>query len=262
MTNNQNQHTNDVMAKESPDNDQIAVEVKHLKKSFKKNDVLKDINLELKKLENFVILGKSGIGKSVLTKCIVRLIEPDSGTIRVMGKDIISMDYAELNDARAEIGYLFQGGALYDSMTVRDNLAFPVRRRLIGKNPREVQQLVMEALEYVGLTEAVNKMPSELSGGMKKRIGLARTLILKPKVILYDEPTTGLDPVTSGEISELILEIREKTKTSSIIITHDMKCAKITSDRMCVLQDGQLNSVGTYNELENSDDPDIRAYFH
>ena len=208
------------------------IEVQNLYKSFGGKEVLKGISLHLKEGENLGILGKSGVGKSVLTKCIVRLIEPDYGEIKVLGKDIIRMKESELNEIRKEIGYLFQGGALYDSMSVRENLEFPIRRTQMASRRQEINERVEQSLRSVGLLDAIDKMPSELSGGMKKRVGLARALILRPKVILYDEPTTGLDSVTSGEISELILKVQEEYKASSIIITHDMKCAKIATDRI------------------------------
>ena len=217
--------------------------------------------MQLHKGENIAILGKSGTGKSVLTKCIVRLIESDSGTIHVLGENITRIEPGNIDEIRKRIGYLFQGGALYDSMTVKENLEFPVRRTQLSKNKSEVDDMVDEALENVGLLDVKNKMPAELSGGMKKRIGLARTLILKPEIILYDEPTTGLDPVTSGEISELIIRIREKYGTSSIIVTHDMKCAKITADKLKLLKEGKFYAEGTYDELSKSDDREVGAYF-
>ncbi len=237
------------------------IEIKDLKKGFGEKKVLTGLNLTLKRGENLGILGKSGTGKSVLTKCIVRLIEPDSGSIQVLGENILSLNSEELNEIRKKIGYLFQSGALYDSMTVRENLEFPIRRTQIADSKSEVKDMVEEALDNVGLLEAIDKMPSELSGGMRKRIGLARTLILKPEIILYDEPTTGLDPVTSGEISDLMVDIQEKYKTSAIIITHDMKCAKITTDRLVLLKEGAFYKEGTFDELSESTDTEIRDYF-
>lgn len=237
------------------------IEIKHLRKSFGKNDVLTDINMELHRGENIAVLGKSGTGKSVMIKCIVRLIEADAGEISVKGQNITELDIESLNEMRKKVGYLFQGGALYDSMTVRENLEFPVRRTQMFRNKAEMKDLVEEALDHVGLLDAINKMPSELSGGMKKRIGLARTLILKPEIILYDEPTTGLDPVTSGEISELIVHVREKYNTSSIIITHDMKCARMTADKLKLMADGKFYVEGTFQELSESDDKNVSAYF-
>ncbi len=237
------------------------IEIKHLKKSFGKNEVLSDISLDLHRGENLAVLGKSGTGKSVMTKCIVRLIEADRGEIRVLGKNISELNSDDLDEMRKKVGYLFQGGALYDSMTVRENLEFPVRRTQVYKNKSEVKDLVEEALEHVGLPDTINKMPAELSGGMKKRIGLARTLILRPEIILYDEPTTGLDPVTSEEISELILYVREKYNTSSIIITHDMKCARMTADKLKLMANGKFYAEGTFHELSGSADREVRAYF-
>ncbi|MEZ7865867.1 MAG: ATP-binding cassette domain-containing protein [Paludibacteraceae bacterium] len=237
------------------------IEVKDLYKAFGENVILNGVGFHLSKGENLGILGKSGSGKSVLTKCIVRLIEPDFGEIKVLGKDILKMSLNELNEIRKDIGYLFQGGALYDSMNVRENLEFPIRRTQMASNKHEVNERVEQALRSVGLLDAINKMPTELSGGMKKRIGLARALILRPKVILYDEPTTGLDSVTSGEISELILKVQEEYNASSIIITHDMKCAKIATDKIKILENGTFLTEGTYDELSKSTDRQIRAFF-
>lgn len=235
--------------------------VKELYKSFGNKEILKGVNLHLKEGENLGILGKSGMGKSVLTKCIVRLIEPDAGHINVLGEDILNMPNNKLDKIRTHIGYLFQGGALYDSMSIRENLAFPIRRTLMHKDKHETEGTIEQALRSVGLLDAINKMPSELSGGMKKRVGLARALILRPKVILYDEPTTGLDAVTSGEISELMLKVREDYQASSIIITHDMKCAKITTSRILILEEGQFLAEGTYDELSRSKNKKINAFF-
>ncbi|WP_321287361.1 ATP-binding cassette domain-containing protein [uncultured Sunxiuqinia sp.] len=238
------------------------IEIKNLKKAFGKKDVLNGVSMVLPRGKNIAILGESGTGKSVMAKCIVRLIEPDFGEICVLGKDILSVEDDELDEMRKKVGYLFQGGALYDSMTVKENLEFPIRRTQESKNKKEVAEMVEDALESVGLEDAINKMPAELSGGMKKRIGLARTLILKPEIILYDEPTTGLDPVTSGEISELILSVQEKYNTSSIIITHDIKCARITSsEKLKLMMDGRFYVEGTFKELSESDDKKVSSYF-
>lgn len=238
------------------------IEIKDLKKSFEELDVLKGLSLDLKRGENLALLGKSGSGKSVLIKCIVQLIKADSGTIKVLNRDLNEMNKYEVDELRQKVGYLFQGGALYDSMSVRENLEFPVRRTQKKKNKKEMDKMVMEVLDSVGLTETVDKMPAELSGGMKKRIGLARTLILKPEIILYDEPTTGLDPVTSGEIGELMLRIQKKYNTSSIIVTHDMKCVKMTSNKIKLLMDGKFYAEGTFDELSKSDDDNIKGYFN
>jgi len=240
---------------------EIVVQIEHLKKSFNGNSVLKDINMILSKGENVVILGKSGIGKSVLIKCIIGLIYPDSGSLKVFNEEITEMSPKELNTLRTKVGFIFQGNALYDSMTVKENLEFPLRRNKTLKDPHIIEGLVIEALENVGLIDAIDKMPSELSGGMKKRIGLARTLILKPEIILYDEPTTGLDPLTSREISSLILKIQDKYKTSSIIISHDLNCAKITSNRMLILHEGVIRAEGKFDELKNSNDDWVGSYF-
>ncbi len=242
-------------------NDEKVITVDNLYKSFGDNDVLKGFNLDLKKGENLVVLGKSGSGKSVLIKCMVGLLYPDAGEVAVLGENIPKLDQDALDHIRVRIGFLFQSSALYDSMTVRENLEFPLRRHWINKSKEDVNDLVLEALKNVGLEDAVDKMPSELSGGMRKRIGLARTLILKPEIMLYDEPTTGLDPITSREISKLIVEIQHTYQTSSIIITHDMACAKIVANRMIILVEGVCYAIGTYHDLEQSQDPKIRPFF-
>jgi len=240
---------------------EVVIKIEHLKKSFGSNHVLDDINMELHKGENLVVLGRSGQGKSVAIKCIVGLLQPDGGSLKVFGEEVTSLNEQQLKDLRVRIGFLFQSGALYDSMTVRENLEFPITRvRKINKQS-ELDAAVKEVLEGVGLPDAIDKMPSDLSGGMKKRIGLARTLILKPEIMLYDEPTTGLDPITSREISKLILEMQKKYQTSSIIITHDMECARITSDRILVLNDGKFIAEGTYDELQDSKDELVRSFF-
>ena len=238
------------------------IEIKGLYKSFgKDNDILKGVDLIVNKGENLVVLGKSGSGKSVTIKCLVGLVTSDKGEIKVFDTDITTLDNNQLNAIRVRIGFLFQNSALYDSMTVRENLAFPLKRHLKKLNAKEVEDAIIEALDSVGLEEAIDKMPAELSGGMRKRIGLARTLILKPEIILYDEPTTGLDTITSREISELILGIQKKNKTTSIIITHDMACAKLTGDRLVILKDGIIVAEGTYEELEKSEDDWERSFF-
>jgi phospholipid/cholesterol/gamma-HCH transport system ATP-binding protein len=238
------------------------VEIKGLYKSFgEHNDVLKGVDLTLEKGENLVVLGRSGSGKSITIKCLVGLEFPDKGDIKVLGTDISTADENELNAVRVRIGFLFQNSALYDSMTVRQNLEFPLRRHSNELTANETDNLVLETLESVGLAEAIDKMPSELSGGMRKRIGLARTLILKPEIILYDEPTTGLDPITSREISELIMAMQKKYKTSSIIITHDMACAKLTADRLVILNDGKIGAAGSYDQLAQSKEEWVRSFF-
>ena len=240
---------------------EVVVNIAHLKKSFNDTTVLKDATIQLRKGENLVILGKSGSGKSVLIKCIVGLIHPDEGKVEVLGKNVPDLRLSELNEIRKQVGFLFQSAALYDSMTVRENLEFPLRNSKI-ESKEKMESMVKEALENVGLAASIDKMPSELSGGMRKRLGLARTLILNPQIMLYDEPTTGLDPITSKEISELILDMQKKYKTSSIIITHDMECAKITANRILVLKEGKFVAEGTYEELEKSTDEWIRSFFY
>jgi len=238
----------------------IVVEIEHLQKSFDNNQVLKDINLKIEKGENLVVFGKSGSGKSVLIKCLVGLIQPDDGSINLLGKSISGIEDKELTVLRKKIGFLFQSGALYDSMTVRENLEFPLRDSTsISKEEKE--KLVIEALENVGLKDAIDKMPSELSGGMRKRVGLARTLILKPEIILYDEPTTGLDPITSREISKLILDVQTKYNAASIIITHDVECARLTANRMIIIRDGISYAEGTFKELSESKDEWVHSFF-
>jgi phospholipid/cholesterol/gamma-HCH transport system ATP-binding protein len=242
--------------------EEVIIEIKDLNKKFGDNIVLDHFNLNLLKGENLVIMGKSGSGKSVLIKCIVGLITPDSGKITVMGNDITNISHKFLNTIRSDIGFLFQGGALYDSMTVRENLEFPLRRHK-DKFGEEINidELVERALSDVGLLHAIDLMPDELSGGMKKRIALARALILKPKIILYDEPTSGLDPITANEIIELMKSIQKRYETTSIIITHDGDCAKSISNRVVLLIDGRNYFDGKYEELEKADDTRVRAFF-
>lgn len=238
------------------------IEIKELRKSFGDNIVLNGFNMNLYEGENLVIMGKSGSGKSVMIKCLIGLEEPDSGSITVMGKNINQLEQAELDELRTEIGFLFQGSALYDSMSVRENLEFPLRRHTKKFGIIEdTTPMVMEALENVGLAHAIDLMPSELSGGMKRRIALARTLILQPKIILYDEPTTGLDPITSKEIILLMMSIQKKYNTSSIIITHDVDCARVIANRMILLIDSINYAEGTFETLSTSQDPKIKAFF-
>jgi phospholipid/cholesterol/gamma-HCH transport system ATP-binding protein len=237
------------------------IEIANLQMSFGKQIVLKDISLDLYKRENLVVLGKSGSGKSVLIKCIVRLLMPDQGKINVLGQDVLTLDDKELTELRKKIGFLFQSAALYDSMTVKQNLEFPLRRIKKRIPENELNKKIEEALENVGLIEALHKMPSQLSGGMRKRIGLARTIIIDPVIMLYDEPTTGLDPITSAEISSLIMEVKEKYHTSSIIITHDIACARTTADRIIMIKDGEVFAEGTFKELEKSKDEFVSSFF-
>jgi phospholipid/cholesterol/gamma-HCH transport system ATP-binding protein len=228
---------------------------------FNGQSVLNDISLRLFSGENLVVLGKSGCGKSVLIKCIVRLLIPDSGTITVFGKNLDSLDRKGLDETRKKTGFLFQGGALYDSMTVKQNLEFPLRRIRKNLNEKEIAGKVAEVLENVGLSDTINKMPSQLSGGMRKRISLARTIIIDPLIMLYDEPTTGLDPTTTDEISSLINDVKKKYKTSSLIITHDIECARITGDRIIMINEGEVHAEGSLDDFENSDDPLIKSFF-
>ena len=243
-------------------NNKTIIEIKNLKKSYGDNQVLDGFNMRLVEGENLVIMGKSGSGKSVMIKCLIGLEEPDSGSIVVMGKDISTLEREELDELRTEVGFLFQGSALYDSMTVRENLEFPLRRHTKKFGViKDMTPLVMEALENVGLASTINLMPEELSGGMKRRIALARTLILQPKIILYDEPTTGLDPITAKEIILLMQSVQKKYNTSAIIITHDVDCARAISNRMILLVDGINYAEGTFEELNASKDPKIQAFF-
>ena len=237
------------------------IEINNLRKGFGTEDVLIDVSLKLYNGENLVVLGKSGSGKSVLIQCIVRLLDPDEGTINVLGQNVNELDHKGLGELRKKIGFLFQSGALYDSMTVKQNLEFPLRRIKKDLNQKEIDEKVKEALENVGLSDALNKMPSQLSGGMRKRISLARTLVVDPMIMLYDEPTTGLDPVTSDEISSLINEVQKKYKTSSIIITHDIECARATANRIIMLLDGKVYQEGELEKFEKSTDPSIKSFF-
>jgi phospholipid/cholesterol/gamma-HCH transport system ATP-binding protein len=240
---------------------ETVIEIEHLYKSFGDNKVLVDFDMKLYKGETLAVLGKSGTGKSVLIKCIIGLLQPEKGVIKVFGENITDLNHNELDRIRVKIGFLFQSNALYDSMSIRENLEFPlrVRKEKIGK--ADTNEMVMEALTAVGLAHTVDMMPAELSGGMRKRIGLARTLILKPDIILYDEPTTGLDPITGMDISHLIVEVQKKYDTSSMLISHDMNNIKITSNRIILLLEGKRYADGTYSELENSKDPKVKQFF-
>jgi len=240
---------------------EAVIEITGLHKSFDGREVLKNISLTMHKGENVVIMGKSGEGKSVTIKCIVRLVTPDEGSLKVFGQEVKDLDEDGLKALRTRIGFLFQGGALYDSMTVRENLAFPLKRVAKTRDKTEIEQRSQEALEAVGLAEAIDKMPSDLSGGMRKRLGLARTLIVHPELVLYDEPTSGLDTITSREISDLILEMQQKYQASSIIITHDIPCVKTVADRVLVMGNGGFIAEGTFEELENSPDEYVRSFF-
>jgi phospholipid/cholesterol/gamma-HCH transport system ATP-binding protein len=240
---------------------ETVVRITGLSKSFKEKHILKDLSLDIKKAENVVVLGKSGSGKSTLIKCMVGLTEPDTGEICIFGQDMAQINYDELNRFRTRIGFLFQSGALYDSMTVYENLAFPLRHHKKEMGKEKLDELIHEVLENVGLPDAGNMMPAELSGGMSKRIGLARTLILKPEIMLYDEPTTGLDTATAKEISQLILDMQRKYKISSLIITHDIACARMVADRVVMLKEGVIVAEGSYDEMEKNNDEWIRSFF-
>ncbi len=236
--------------------------VSNLKKNFTKQEILKGVDFTIDKGENVAIIGKSGTGKSVLIKCLIRLIEPDEGKITLLGEDIMNLNTEELNRIRTKIGFVFQGAALYDSMSVKENLAFPLKRNHYITIPdNKHDDIIQDALKSVGMEGVENKYPIELSGGMKKRVGLARSLIMNPELIFYDEPTTGLDPVTSQGINELILEIQSQRKASSLIITHDMKCASTTANLIMVLYNGIIYAKGTYNELKKSTDTIINSFF-
>ena len=241
--------------------DEPVMIIRNLYKSFENNPVLIDFNLDLYKGENVVVLGKSGSGKSVLIKCIVGLLKPDKGTIKVLGENIPELNDTELDQIIAKVGFLFQSNALYDSMTIRENLEFPLRRHWIRVSQQEVNNMVMSALKDVGLEHTADMMPGELSGGMRKRIALARTLILKPDIILYDEPTTGLDPITGKEIIKLMVEIQKKYKTSSLIISHDMNCVRMAGDRIIILLEGRCYANGKYAELEQIQDVKVKQFF-
>ena len=242
-------------------NDKPIITIKNLQKSFGQQQVLKDVSLQLFSGENLVILGKSGSGKSVLIKCIIGLLDADAGTINVLGENVSNINNHGMAELRKKIGFLFQSGAIYDSMTVKENLQFPLRRIKKGLSEAEIEQKTKEVLENVGLPDALNKMPSQLSGGMRKRIGLARTIIVEPMIMLYDEPTTGLDPITASEISSLMNDIQKKYKTTSIIITHDIACVRATADRIIMLHDGKIYKEGKLDEFEKSDDEMIISFF-
>lgn len=236
------------------------IEITDLFKAFDKNEVLKGLNLELHKGESLVVIGKSGSGKSVLIKCLIGLIVKDKGNVTILGNNIDELNENELNVLRKKIGFLFQSAALYDSMNVAQNLQFHLRG-LPDLKPEEAKKMINTSLENVGLLDAIDLMPSSLSGGMRKRVGFARAMILNPEIMLYDEPTTGLDAITSREISKLIVDTQKKYQTSSIIITHDMQCAKICGNRLMVIHEGKFIATGTYEELEKSENKLVSAFF-
>lgn len=241
-------------------NDKL-VEIKNLSKRFETLSVLDDVSIDVPRGDNLVVFGRSGQGKSVLLKCIIGLMQPDAGKIYIKGNDISLLSAKEMNELRKNIGFLFQGAALYDSMTVRENLEFPIKKHFPDKAQKEIDDKVVNTLELVSLEDAIDKMPSELSGGMKKRIGLARSIITDPELMLYDEPTTGLDPITAKEISELIINLQKKLNMTSIVVTHDLICAEIIADRAIFLRDAKVAYQGSLSELTSSADPFLRNFF-
>ncbi len=244
------------------DEKDVVISIKDLYKSFGNNHVLRGVNLDVRRKENVAVLGRSGTGKSVLIKIICGLLKPDSGTVNVLGREVDELNNLELRELRMDVGFSFQNSALYDSMTVRENLAFPLVRNAKHLSRKEVQNEIESVLEDVGLLQTINQMPSELSGGQRKRIGVARTLILRPQIMLYDEPTSGLDPITSIEINNLINHVRHKFNTTSIIITHDLTCAKTTGDRVAMLHDGKFIKQGTFDEVFSTDDERIQNFYN
>lgn len=242
--------------------EETVVEIRGLEKSFGDLDVLKGVDLDLYKGENLVVLGKSGSGKSVLIKIMVGLLRQDFGSVKIFGKEVSTLKKKDLNALRLKIGFSFQASALYDSMTVRENMEFPLVRNIKNLTKGEITKKIEGLLDSVGLPKSINQMPSELSGGQKKRIGIARTLILNPKIMLYDEPTAGLDPITCMEINNLIVQVREQYNTSSIVITHDLACAKVTGDRMAVLLDGQFNAIGSFEAVfAQAKDKRVKSFY-
>jgi len=244
------------------DHSKPVIEIRDVSKSFGDNHVLRGVNLDLYKEENLVVLGRSGTGKSVLIKLISGLLKPDQGNIEVLGEPVTELNDRELRELRLKIGFSFQNSALYDSMTVRENLEFPFVRNKRNLTRSEINHNVEEVLDGVGLSQAINQMPSELSGGQRKRIGIARTLILRPEIMMYDEPTAGLDPITCLEINGLINEVQERYKTASIIITHDLACAKEVGDRIVMLLDGKFERQGSFEEIFDTDDERVKAFYN
>lgn len=246
---------------EIEDAQKVIIRIKDLYKSFGENEVLRGVNLDVHNKENVVVLGRSGTGKSVLIKIICGLLKPDSGEVNVLGKEVELLSGKELQKLRLEIGFSFQNSALYDSMTVRENLDFPLVRHSKNLSKKERDRAIEKVLDDVGLLQTINQMPSELSGGQRKRIGIARTLILRPKIMLYDEPTSGLDPITCIEINNLINQVKHEYNTTSIIITHDLTCAKTTGDKVAMLFDGKFIKQGTFEEVFSSDDERIQNFY-
>ncbi|MBK8558010.1 MAG: ATP-binding cassette domain-containing protein [Lewinellaceae bacterium] len=241
---------------------EAVISIKGLYKSFGDLEVLRGIDLEVFKGENVVVLGRSGSGKSVLIKIISGLLLPDEGTVKVLGKDVEKLSEKEMRALRMKIGFSFQSSALYDSMNVRENLEFPLTRTNRTLRKKEVDMVVEETLDAVGLSDKINQMPSDLSGGQRKRIGIARTLMLKPEIMLYDEPTAGLDPITCVEINNLINEVQERYKTSAIIITHDLSCAKATGDRVAMLLEGKFTRIGSFDEVFDTDENQAKEFYN
>ncbi len=238
------------------------ITIRGLKKSFGDLHVLRGVDLDVHRSENVVVLGRSGTGKSVLIKIIVGLLKPDAGSVLVLGQDVERLRGRDLDAFRRQVGFSFQSSALYDSMSIRENLEFPLVRNTRNLSRADIDRAVEEALADVGLSQTINQMPSELSGGQRKRIGIARTLILKPEIMLYDEPTAGLDPITCIEINNLINEVRERYRATSIIITHDLTCAKATGDRVAMLLDGTFERVGTFDEVFADPDERVRQFYN
>lgn len=249
------------LVNEKKENREIVISIKDLYKAFGENEVLCGVNLQVHNKENVVVLGRSGTGKSVLIKIVCGLLKPDSGEVNVLGKEVERLTGKQLQELRLQIGFSFQNSALYDSMTVKENLAFPLVRHAKHLSRKEVQEQIEQVLNEVGLVQTINQMPSELSGGQRKRIGIARTLILRPKIMLYDEPTSGLDPITSIEINNLINQVKHNFNTTSIIITHDLTCAKTTGDTVAMLYDGRFIKKGTFEEVFASDDDRIQNFY-
>lgn len=242
-------------------NSEVVIYIRNLYKSFDDNKVLQGVDLDLHKGENVVVLGRSGSGKSVLIKIIAGLLPPDEGIVKVLNEDVTNLNKKELLELRLKMGFLFQGSALYDSMTVKDNLKFPLIRNVRHISKKEIDSAIAEVLEAVELSQTINQYPSELSGGQKKRIAIARTLILHPDIMLYDEPTAGLDPITSIDINKLIIDVQERYQTSSIIITHDLTCAKMTGDRILMLIDGKFVRQGRFAEVFDTEDERVKGFF-